>query len=48
MLFDLWNQLKMSAFTSITSQINFLCSSRVRKFESYVYSEVALPIMIVL
>ena len=29
MFFGLWNQLKMSVFTSITSQINFVIAHHV-------------------
>ena len=48
MFFDLWNQLKMSAliyFHNFSNKLRY--SHHVSNFESYFYSKVARPIMIV-
>ena len=47
MFFDFWSQLKMSAFNSISSQINLVIPITSHKLRKLFYSQVAMPIMIV-
>ena len=47
MFLDLRNQLKLSAFTSKTAQVNLLVPSPATNYKCYVYGGIVMPRMVV-